>query len=79
MRETIDWGRIVFLLVEEGKLNRQDSDTIDDFGDGFVFRGDDAHGEVRLPACRVLKVLADGVERDAGVRGVLVSLPQLIA
>ena len=50
-----------------------------DFGDGFVFRGDDAHGEVRLPAYRVLKVLADGVERDAGVRGVLVSLPQLIA
>ncbi|MEM7306874.1 MAG: Minf_1886 family protein [Planctomycetota bacterium] len=37
VHETIDWGRIVFLLVEAGLLNRQDSDTIDDFRAGFDF------------------------------------------
>ena len=37
VRETLDWGRIVFLLVEAGLLNRQDSDTIEDFRDGFDF------------------------------------------
>ncbi len=28
---TKDWGRIVFLLIEEGLMNRQDSDSLDDF------------------------------------------------
>ena len=37
VRETLDWGRIVFLLVEGGLLNRQESDTIDDFAAGFDF------------------------------------------
>jgi len=37
IRETLDWGRIVFLLVDEGMLNRQDSDSIEDFRDGFDF------------------------------------------
>jgi len=37
IHETLDWGKVVFLLVENGLLNRQDSDTIDDFGDGFDF------------------------------------------
>jgi uncharacterized repeat protein (TIGR04138 family) len=37
VRETLDWGRIVFLLVERGLLNRQETDTIDDFKDGFDF------------------------------------------
>jgi uncharacterized repeat protein (TIGR04138 family) len=37
IHETMDWGRIVFLLVEAGLLNRQESDTIDDFRDGFDF------------------------------------------
>lgn len=37
VRETMDWGRIVFLLVDHGLLNRQDSDTIDDFSNGFDF------------------------------------------
>jgi len=37
VRETLDWGRIVFLLVENGLLNRQDTDTIEDFRDGFDF------------------------------------------
>jgi len=38
VRETIDWGRIVFLLVDAGLLNRQESDTIDDFRDGYDFQ-----------------------------------------
>jgi len=37
VRETLDWGRIVFLLVEEGLLNRQETDSIEDFRDGFDF------------------------------------------
>lgn len=37
VRETLDWGRIVFLLVEEGLLNRQETDSLDDFRDGFDF------------------------------------------
>ena len=37
VRETIDWGHIVFLLVEAGMLNRQDSDSIEDFRSGFDF------------------------------------------
>jgi uncharacterized repeat protein (TIGR04138 family) len=34
---TLDWGRIVFLLVDNGLLNRQESDTIEDFRAGFDF------------------------------------------
>jgi uncharacterized repeat protein (TIGR04138 family) len=37
VHETLDWGRIVFLLVEAGLLNRQETDTIDDFRDGYDF------------------------------------------
>src|SRR6185436_1625191 len=37
VRETLDWGRIVFLLVDNGLLNRQESDTLDDFRQGFDF------------------------------------------
>ena len=37
VRETLDWGRIVFLLVEEGLLNRQETDSLEDFRDGFEF------------------------------------------
>ena len=37
VQETLDWGRIVFLLVEEGLLNRQESDSMEDFRDGFEF------------------------------------------
>lgn len=37
IRDTLDWGRIVFLLVEEGMLNRQDTDSIEDFRAGFDF------------------------------------------
>ena len=37
IRDTLDWGRIVFLLVEEGLLNRQETDSIEDFRAGFDF------------------------------------------
>ncbi len=37
VRETLDWGQIVFLLVEARLMNRQDSDTLEDFRDGFDF------------------------------------------
>ena len=35
--ETLDWGNIVFLLVEAKLLNRQETDTIEDFRAGFDF------------------------------------------
>ncbi len=35
VNSTFDWGRIVFLLVESGLLNRQESDTIEEFRDVF--------------------------------------------
>ena len=37
IRDTLDWGRIVFLLVDHGMLNRQEEDTLEDFRDGFDF------------------------------------------
>jgi uncharacterized repeat protein (TIGR04138 family) len=37
IRDTIDWGNIVFLLVDEGLLRRQSEDTIDDFRPSFDF------------------------------------------
>jgi uncharacterized repeat protein (TIGR04138 family) len=37
VRTTLDWGKVVFLLVDNGLLNRQESDTIEDFRDGFDF------------------------------------------
>jgi uncharacterized repeat protein (TIGR04138 family) len=37
VKDTIDWGHVVFLLVEAGLLNRQESDTVEDFRDGFDF------------------------------------------
>jgi uncharacterized repeat protein (TIGR04138 family) len=37
VKETLDWGHIVFLLVEQGLLKRQDEDKIDDFRAGFDF------------------------------------------
>jgi len=37
IRRTEDFGRIVFNLVDEGLLSRQDSDTLEDFADGFKF------------------------------------------
>lgn len=37
VHSTLDWGKVVFLLVDNGLLNRQDSDTLEDFRDGFDF------------------------------------------
>jgi uncharacterized repeat protein (TIGR04138 family) len=37
VRESLDWGRIVFLLVEHKMLKRQDGDKIEDFAENFDF------------------------------------------
>lgn len=37
IRESLDWGRIVFLLVEQGLLKRQEGDSIEDFAENFDF------------------------------------------
>lgn len=37
VHEALDWGRIVFLLVDASLLNRQETDTLDDFRHGFDF------------------------------------------
>lgn len=37
VREPMDWGRIVFLLVEAGLLNRRESDSLEDFREDFDF------------------------------------------
>ena len=37
IKESLDWGRVVFLLVDAGKLNRQDNDTIEDFRETVDF------------------------------------------
>jgi len=37
VRETLDWGRIVFKLVDAKLLNRQEHDSIEDFRNGFDF------------------------------------------
>lgn len=51
IRSTLDWGHIVFLLVGQGLLNRRDSDSIDDFRDGFDFDEYFVDGyRIQLPA-----------------------------
>ena len=37
IHDSLDWGRIVFLLVEAGLLNRQENDSLEDFRQGFDF------------------------------------------
>jgi uncharacterized repeat protein (TIGR04138 family) len=37
VQTSLDWGRIVFLLVEAGMLKRQEQDSLDDFQQGFDF------------------------------------------
>ena len=37
VRETMDWGRIVFLLVDHSLLKRQDDDSVEHFREGFDF------------------------------------------
>lgn len=38
VRGTVDFGRIVFHLVDEGLLHKRDEDTLADFIDKFDFR-----------------------------------------
>jgi uncharacterized repeat protein (TIGR04138 family) len=50
VHDSLDWGRIVFLLVDEGMLNRQENDSLDDFRQGFDFdQAFVASYEPRLP------------------------------
>jgi uncharacterized repeat protein (TIGR04138 family) len=50
VRETMDWGRIVFLLVDHQMLNRRPEDRIEDFEPGFDFDQAFAEGHrVELP------------------------------
>ncbi|MFT5052486.1 MAG: putative repeat protein (TIGR04138 family) [Chlamydiales bacterium] len=37
IQTTLDWGNVVFLLVDAQFLRRRESDTIDDFVEGFDF------------------------------------------
>jgi len=37
VRETKDFGRIVFALVEAGLMSKTDADSLDDFASGFDF------------------------------------------
>jgi uncharacterized repeat protein (TIGR04138 family) len=37
VRSSLDWGHVVFLLVESGLLNRREEDSIEDFREGFDF------------------------------------------
>ena len=38
VRKTIDFGRIVFALVDNGYMQRTDEETLDDFRDVFEFK-----------------------------------------
>jgi uncharacterized repeat protein (TIGR04138 family) len=37
VQTSMDWGRIVFLLVDAGLLARREEDSIEDFREGFDF------------------------------------------
>jgi uncharacterized repeat protein (TIGR04138 family) len=37
LRSSLDWGRMVFRLVDRGLLSRQETDTLDDFRGGRDF------------------------------------------
>lgn len=51
VKESLDWGRVVFLLVEAGMLNRQEEDSLEDFKQGFDFDQAFVKGyKVALPA-----------------------------
>ncbi len=51
VHSTLDWGRIVFVLVEAKMLNRQESDTLDQFEDVFDFeQAFELNYEPQLPA-----------------------------
>ncbi|HIL53346.1 MAG TPA: hypothetical protein EYG30_13955 [Planctomycetes bacterium] len=51
IHSTLDWGRIVFLLVDAGMIKRREEDTVDDFREGFDFDEYFVEGyEAELPA-----------------------------
>jgi len=51
IRSTLDWGHVVFLLVEAGLLSRREEDSLDDFRESFDFeRVFVEEYPVRLPA-----------------------------
>ena len=37
VRSSVDWGHVVFVLIEADMLRRRDSDTLADFEQGFDF------------------------------------------
>jgi len=37
LESTLDIGRVVFLMIDEGLLSKTEEDSIDDFRDGFDF------------------------------------------
>lgn len=46
----IDWGRIVFLMVDNGMLNRRESDSIEDFSSDLDFETEFVEAyELELP------------------------------
>ncbi|QDU67406.1 Minf_1886 family protein [Engelhardtia mirabilis] len=50
VKQTIDWGRIVFLLVENGILSQQESDRIEDFESDLDYEREFVEGyRVDLP------------------------------
>lgn len=55
--ECLDFGHIVFLLVEVGLLGKTDEDSIDDFAGGYDF--DEAFRLPYLPNDRQVEVLID--------------------
>lgn len=51
IRQPLDWGHLVFLLVEHGILSRQDTDTIEDFRTELDYDAEFVEGyEFELPA-----------------------------
>jgi uncharacterized repeat protein (TIGR04138 family) len=50
IRESLDWGRMVFLLVDKQMLRRQDGDSLEDFREDFDFDDYFVQGyELELP------------------------------
>ena len=50
IREPLDWGRVVFTLVEAGMLSRQETDSIEDFRSELDFEHEFVAGyAVELP------------------------------
>lgn len=37
VHESLDWGHVVFLLVDSGLLNRREEDTLEDFREEFDY------------------------------------------